>query len=198
MNRLHCWLVLALLALASPISAQLYLGVEGGWNKNHLTTSNNSQYFTEYVNQAGFQAGIPVRYRFLDWLAVEADPGIIRKNYKEQRTDFFSGIYQKNTNTYYQLPVMVQFSFGSEELRGYMSLGGYLAYWASGRIKGTTVGTLNTVDTAYNTVNPTSLQGENYPYNFDMKYTFNSTRDNRVEMGAIAAIGVSYEWKERY
>jgi hypothetical protein len=198
MNRLQFLLVLAFLALAQPLYSQLYLGVEGGWNKNHLSTSNNSQYFTENVDKSGFSAGIPVRYRVLDWLAFEADPGYIQKNYMSQRTGFFNGIYQKSSNAYWQLPVMAQFSFGGQQLRGYMSLGVYVAYWASGRIKGTTTGPLNSVDTAYANTNPIGITGETNPYNYNQPYSFNSTRDNRIEFGGIGAIGVSYEMEQGY
>jgi len=198
MNRLHCLFLLAFFALAQPLRAQLYVGVEGGWNKNHLSTSYSSQYFTEAVNQAGFSAGIPVRYRVFDWLAFEADPGFIRKNYMTRRTGFFEGLYQKNTNSYWQLPVMAQFSFGGEQLRGYVSLGGYAAYWASSHIQGTTIGSLNTNDTVYSTTNPVSIANENIPYNFNQKYTFDSKKDRRLELGAIAALGVSYEMPQGY
>jgi hypothetical protein len=193
------WLLLFLwLASAQPLKAQLYVGVEGGWNRNYLTTSNNSQYFTEYKSQAGFSAGIPVLYRFTDWLAVQADPSYLQKNYKIERTGFFTGIYQRNTNGYLQLPLMAQFSFGGKELRGFVNLGGYAAYWMSGRVKGTEPNILNPVDTAFTTVNAGSLLGENYSYSYDEKYTFNNTRDRRLELGAIAGLGVSYEWKATY
>jgi hypothetical protein len=198
MSRLPFLLLPVLLALAQPLHAQLYLGVEGGWNKNHLSTSNSSQYFTENVDQPGFSAGIPVRYRILDWLAVAVDPSCIQKNYKSQRTGFFNGVYQMNTNSYWQLPVMAQLSFGGQQLRGYLGLGGYVAYWASSRIKGTTVGPLNSVDTVYTTVNPIGITGESIPYHFDQKYAFNSTRDNRVELGCLAALGISYELPRGY
>ena len=190
------WFSLSMvLALAKPASAQLYLGVEGGWNRNYLTTGNASQSFTYYRVRDGWSAGVPVLYQFNDWFAVQAEPSYIQKNYRIERTGYFTGIYQQNTNAYIQLPLMAQFSFGSKELRGFVNLGGYGAYWMSGRVKGTEPNILNVVDTAFMTVKPGSLLGENNPYSYNEKYTFNSTRDRRLELGAIAGLGVSYEWK---
>jgi Outer membrane protein beta-barrel domain len=177
---------------------QWFVGLEGGPNMNYLTTSNASEPFTNYDGMHGWNIGIPVGYQFFDWLAVETAPTYIQKNYDIVRTGFFTGVYQKNYNTYLQLPLNVRFSFGGKALRGFVDMGGYGAYWASGRIKGTEANILNEVDTAYQTVNPTSILGENYGYTYDQKYTFNSTKDNRLEFGLIAGAGVSYELDQTY
>ena len=177
---------------------QLFLGVEGGPNMNYLTTSNASEPFTNYDGMRGWNIGIPVGYQFFDWLALETTPTYIHKNFDIVRTGFFIGVYQKNYNTYLQVPLNLRFSFGGKALRGFVDLGGYGAYWASGRIKGTEANILNEVDTAYQTVNPTSILGENYAYNYDQKYVFNSTKDNRMEFGLIGGAGISYELFQTY
>ena len=132
---LCCLATLALLLASLHSSAQLFLGVEGGPNRNYLTTSNASEPFTNYEGMKGWNIGIPVGYQFFDWLALEATPTYIQKNFDIVRTGFFTGVYQKNNNTYLQLPLNLRFSFGGKELRGFVDLGGYGAYWASGRIK---------------------------------------------------------------
>jgi hypothetical protein len=178
--------------------AQFFVGVEGGPNMNYLTTSNASEPFTNYEGMRGWNIGVPVGYKFFDWLAVEVAPTYIKKNYDIVRTGFFAGVYQKNYNTYLQLPLNLRFSFGGEALRGFVDLGGYAAYWQSGRIKGTEANILNEVDTAYQTVNPSSILGENYGYTYNQKYTFNNTKDQRLEFGLIAGAGVSYELFHTY
>lgn len=177
---------------------QLFVGVEGGPNMNYLTTSNASEPFTKYDGMRGWNIGIPVGYQFFDWLSLEATPTYIQKNYNIVRSGFFTGVYQKNYDTYLQLPVNLRFSFGGKELRGFMDLGGYVAYWKTGRIKGTEADILNEVDTSYETVNPTSILGENYGYSYDQPYTFNSSKDNRMEFGVIGGVGISYELFETY
>ena len=189
---------LAFLLSSLQGSGQLFLGVEGGPNRNYLTTSNASEPFTNYDGMRGWNIGIPVGYQFFDWLALEATPTYIQKNFDIVRTGFFTGVYQKNYNKYLQLPLNLRFSFGGKALRGFVDLGGYVAYWESGRIKGTEANILNGVDTAYQTVNPTSILGENYGYSYDQKYVFNSSKDNRLEFGLIGGAGISYELFQTY
>jgi Outer membrane protein beta-barrel domain len=178
--------------------SQFFVGVEGGPNMNYLSTSNASEPFTDYRGMKGWNIGIPVGYQFFDWLSIEATPTYIKKNFDIVRTGFFTGVYQQNYNTYLQLPLNLRFSFGGNELRGFVDLGGYAAYWQSGRIKGTEANILNEVDTAFETVNPTSILGENYGYTYNQKYTFNSSKDNRLEFGLVGGLGVSYELQETY
>ena len=200
MKRLALLLCLFALIAAGPVQsqAQLFLGLEGGWNKNHLSTSNASDSFTSYKDRNGFSVGVPVLYRIKKWLAVEADPSYIQKNYRIERSGFFAGVYQENTNAYIQLPVMAQLSLGGKALRGFVDLGVYGAWWSSGRVKGVEPNILNPVDTAFANGNPSTILGESNGYSYNEKYSFNSTRDNRIELGVIAGAGVSYEWKARY
>ena len=193
-----CCAVSILLLCSLQGRSQFFVGAEGGLNMNYLTTSNASEPFTQYQGMKGFNIGIPVGYQFTDWLAIIATPTYIKKNYDIVRTGFFTGVYQKNYNTYLQLPITARLSFGGEQLRGFVDLGGYAAYWQSARIKGTDANILNEVDTAFQTVNPTSILGENAPYSYDQKYTFNSKKDQRVELGLVGGLGVSYELLETY
>jgi hypothetical protein len=170
-----CCTALLLLLGSLQSQGQFFVGVEGGPNMNYLTTSNASEPFTNYQGMRGWNIGIPVGYQFFDWLAVEVSPTYTKKNYDIVRTGFFTGVYQKNYNTYLQIPLNLRFSFGGAALRGFVDLGGYAAYWQSGRQKGTEANILNEVDTAFETVNPSSILGENSPYSYDQKYAFNKT-----------------------
>ena len=174
-------------------SSQFYVGLETGINKNKLITNNSSQSFTTYNPATGFSIGVPVAYQFSDWLAIQADLNYTQKNYEIKRTGFFQGIYQQNRNAYLQLPVMGHFSFGGEQLRGFVNLGMVAGYWLSSRVKGVAPNILNAVDTAYFTVNPNNILEENNGYAYNQKYQFNSTRDQRWELGWVAGIGISYE-----
>src|SRR6185437_10910755 len=100
---LCCTATLLLLMSSLKSNGQLFVGVEGGPNMNYLTTGNASEPFTTYQGMKGWNIGIPVGYRFFDWLSVMATPTYITKNYDIVRTGFFTGVYQKNYNTYWQL-----------------------------------------------------------------------------------------------
>ena len=188
--------LLSLLMVSYSGKAQLYIGLEAGGNQNYLMTNVSSLISTEYVPINGFNAGIPIQYKVNDWFTVEAAPGFIQKNNQMQRTGYYTGIYELTKNNYLQLPVSAQFSFGGQKLRGYLSLGGYAAYWKSSHIKGAMPNILN--DPAFGTQYTTTTVYQNVfdaytPYYYNEKYQFNNTTDNRLELGVTAGVGISYE-----
>ncbi len=178
--------------------AQFSFGIEGGVNKNYLHPGTTTQAFSSYHSATGISFGIPVLYQVNDWFGVQSGINYTQKNYELNRSGFFQGIYQNTTNAYLQIPVMANFSFGGDYLRGFVNLGAYAGYWVSSKVKGTEANILNTVDTAYKTVNPTTILGENNGYNYNEKYQFDNTKDNRIEFGYIAAAGISYQINDTY
>ena len=122
--------------LYSGARAQFAVGLEGGYNKNYLVTNNANRAFTNYRPMSGFSIGLPVQYTVTDWFAIAADPSMVKKNYSQQRSDFFTGVYEDTRNTYLQLPVMAHFMFGGKQLKGFLNTGVYGGYWMSSRVKG--------------------------------------------------------------
>ncbi|PWT74829.1 MAG: hypothetical protein C5B59_10285 [Bacteroidetes bacterium] len=187
---------LIILACFIPLlsHAQLSLGIEGGVNKNYLSTSGIQQAFTSYTGAYGAQVAIPVSYRLKNWLSVQSSISYVQKNYNIVRTGFFEGIHQNNKNNYIQVPLMAHFSFGGKKMRGFLNLGGYGAYWVSATVQGTEPNILNPVDSSFTTsqqpVNDFSLSK---PYSFNEKYTFDSRKDCRWEWGLLAGVGLSYQ-----
>ncbi|MEO6837737.1 MAG: porin family protein [Ginsengibacter sp.] len=180
--------------------SQLSIGLEGGGTRNYLNTNVSNLVSTEYNSSYGFTVGVPILYQINDWLSFQADPSYTQKNYEYARTDFFQGVYQDNTNSYLQLPLMAHLSFGGEKLKGFVNLGGYGGYWLSSHLKGTIPNVLN--QPAYtNTVSnaqPNNVYDEYTPYSYSEKYQFNKTKDNRIELGLLAGMGISYEMNEKY
>lgn len=178
--------------LAQPAKAQWRIGLSAGWNKNYLHASLKNRPFSKYDPVDGFALSIPVQYHFNSWLALQADPGIIKKSFQLTRTGFFSGIYHQQRNCYVQLPVMARFAFGGRKLTGFLNLGGYAAYWMSGRQKGVVPNMFDPLP--YEDANGIEhYLGEiagAYPYN--EKHVFNGRRDNRLELGLMAGTGISY------
>lgn len=190
----------ALLAFFIPncLQAQWSVGLEGGSFTNYMITNTSSLPFTVTQPITGYAIGIPVCYRVNDWFSVLADPNVMKKNYKVVRTDFFQGVYETHNNTYLQLPLMANFAFGPGRLKGFLNLGGYVGYWAAGKVSGSEPNILNPVDDAFFTSNPSSVFGENQSYSFSEKYSFDATRDNRFEAGWVLGIGVRYLVAARY
>jgi len=177
------------LFITCGLQAQLYTGIEAGLYKNYLITNNAAQSSTNYNSALGVGVGLPILYQFTKWFALKADPNYTQKNYKITRTGFYRGIYQNNTNAYIQLPILANFSFGGTRVRGFMNMGLYGAYWISAKVKGVEPNILNLIDTA---VNSTTILNENNGYSYNEKYQFDNIKDNRLEMGWLAGVGISY------
>ena len=185
-----------LISLCSSQSrSQLSVGVEGGYNKNYLYTNTSNRDFTDYKPASGFSIGVPIKYTIAPWFAELASPNFTQKNYSQLRSSFFDGVYQTNTNTYIQLPLMGHFMFGGEKLKGFLNLGMYGGYWAGARVKGNIPNILNPVDTVTATGNFSNISKY---YSYNEKYSFDSRKDNRVEFGWLAGIGLSYQLIKKY
>lgn len=183
-KKIFAMLFIAALFGITKLQAQLYVGIEGGANRNYLVTNTADKPFFEYQPSNGFSAGIPIRYAFpsLAWFGgIQAVPTFIQKNYRIQRTGYYSPMYQQTDNSYLELPVMAQFRFGgkiskTQSLHGILNLGGFGGYWMSSHVKGR----------ALSPMDPGNYQS------YDEKYTFMTQKDRRLELGGLAGVGLQY------
>ncbi len=171
---------------------RLWLGLEGGWSSNYLITNISNLSFTKYDPKSGYFVAIPLQYDINNWLAIYSDPGLIQKNYRYIRTGFFQGIQETHTNTYVQIPLNARFSFGGTKLKGFLDAGIFGAYWATGHVNGVQPNILNPVS-SYTTSNPASIFDLVNRYDFNERYQFNSSKDNRYEFGGILGVGIQYD-----
>lgn len=188
---LFCWLLLA----AAPLKAQFYIGVQAGGNSNYLYTDISNRPFTAYKSSKGFEGAIPVKYTFNNWFSIQTAVGFVQKNYELYRSGYYEGVYEKAVNNYLQVPLMAHFSFGCPKVKGFLDVGGYTAYWMSGKRKGTQANIEDAVDLPQKF---NSIFDQYRPYHYNEKYEFNSTKDRRQEWGVLAGIGVEYSPVEDY
>jgi hypothetical protein len=187
--------LLILILACIRCSAQFSAGIEGGYNKNYLVTNNSNRAFTNYFPLNGFNVGIPVQYQFTEWFAIATDPSFIQKNYRQERSSFFQGVYQNNYNSYLQLPLTGRILFGGERLKGFIDAGIYGSYWLSGKIKGVNA---NILDLTTNNTATNSIFDYQNRYGYNEKYIFDKKKDNRLEYGWIAGLGAGYDITTRY
>ena len=189
-KKIFTMLTVSALLWTTKLDAQLFVGVEAGINRNYLITNTSDKPFFEYQPSQGYSAGIPIRYAFpkLSWFGgIQAIPSFVQKNYRIQRTGYYSPMYQQTNNNYVELPVMAQFKFGgniakSQSLHGILNLGGYGSYWMNSHVKGRAL---------------SPMDQENYQ-EFDESYTFNSTKDRRFQWGGLAGVGLQYMPNKQY
>ncbi len=176
--------LLALLCMtALTASAQWSLGIKGGWDYTTITRSNADRIDESYSGFSGFDAGIQARYGFTDWFALRADLSVMRRSHRMDRNlNYLDPVFTNHHNYYLMLPVLADFSFGGENLRGHAMLGGYVGYWLRER-----------------RVGETYWMTDYYVFfdNFNEVREFTS-EDRRFNAGLIGGIGLSYKLDEHW
>lgn len=172
---------LCLLSLPDEASAHWRVGASGGATYNWHEI--NTQYQTDfrYDGAWGWKAAVFTQYNFFDWLGLRVEAEVAERNHRFRRTGIYSGTNYVTHNTYLQLPVMVQFSFGGQKVRGFANVGVYAGYWATGRYNGS----------FYN-----PIMNEIYPV--DEPYIFQNEKDQRGDFGLAGGLGLEYRFADHW
>jgi len=170
-------------AQAETSTAQHWsIGLSGGYVNNALSAQPGYRAFTRYESAQGFSVGIPLQYAWSDWFALQAEPTFIQKNYKQQRSVAYQDVHSLWTNSFAELPLMARFSFGGKRLKGFLNTGGFAGFWLDSHIKGNALSfTVDHTDT-----------DKKFYYAFDEQAPFDKRRDNRLEAGLLAGVGIQY------
>lgn len=172
---------LALCSLQGVALAQWAVGVHGGISGTSITRSHTDRIDETYGSLFGYDFGIEGRYSVNTWLAVRADLDLMQRNHRLQRhLNYISPVYTDHLNTYFTLPLMADFSFGGQRLRGHMLLGGFCGFWLSQRVKGVTYG-MTDYDVFFN--------------DFDEQRPF-TREERRFNAGLLGGFGLSYGLNE--
>jgi hypothetical protein len=189
-KKIATMLLISTLLCVAGAKAQFYVGVEAGANRNYFISNTADKPFFDYQPLYGFSAGASVRYAFpnVSWFGgVQASPSFVQKNYRIQRTGYYSDLYQDNTDSYVQLPVMAQFRFGgniskTQSLHGILNLGAFGDYWMKGTVKGRTLSPMDQGDFT----------------SFNEAYSFSAEKDRRFQFGGLAGVGLQYMPNKKY
>lgn len=175
--------ILAIICLTCILNAkaQTNIGLDAGisYNKLKFKPANNNLILS---SKQGYIINLNIDHKLNNWIAVEASPGVLQKNYSVKNTN---NIYQDVNNTYLQLPISIKFN---QKLLSRLSLsgaiGGYYAYWLKSTINGIVpnVFKLSTGSGGDELIKVEGIKSE---------YTF-SERDNRLELGCAAKLGLNY------
>ncbi len=182
-------LLLACLTAISLVPASAvtwFLGFEGGYNYNDYSIETNYAYDMRYKGAGGITVGVPVQLDVVDWFALRMDLQYVQKNHKMYRTHAFQELYTNTHDHYLQLPILLNFSFGGEKLRGYVGVGGYFGCWLASHREGVMLAMSNTSN---------SLGGT--PYSFDEYRPLDAKHDCRFDSGLAGHLGLRIKIDER-
>ena len=183
-------LPLILLCMCTQWShAQWRVGASAGADYNHY--SINTQYQTDfrYAGAFGWSASVFGQYNFQEWFGLRVEAEAMQRNYRFYRTDTYADTDYTTLNTYMQVPVLAQFSFGPSVyhaeavrgLRGFVNIGCYAGYWMTGWQKGTWFD---------------SFSGQTMTIN--RPYDFQEQKDQRADFGLAGGIGLEYRFSEHW
>ena len=171
---LMCWTAVEANAQWNP---KWTIGVKGGLNWTNISRSNMGRIDETYSPLGSSEYNFFAKYAFTDWLAIRADFGAMTRSYRMDRNlHYLDPVYTRYSNDYLMLPLMADFSFGGEKLRGHAYAGGFGTYWVSARVEGKTY-----------------WMTDYYVYfnDFKERREFNS-EDQRFIAGAVGGLGLSY------
>jgi hypothetical protein len=173
-----------LFTFQTPLShAQWSVGLRGGWTSTTISRYDAGRMDEAYSALGGFEAGVQGSYSFNSWFAVRANLSFMQRSHRMDRNlNYLDSVYTNHTNYYLMLPVVADFSFGFERLRGHLLAGGYAGYWLNEHRNGTTYWM-----TDYNV----------YFEPFDEIREF-TDEDSRLNAGVVFGAGISYGIGEKW
>lgn len=182
------------LLISSICNAQFSVKINGGISNNHLITDISNQTFTNNVCEIGYSVGFLVKYNFTRIIGLETGICWIQKNYSFKRTENYSGIFDKYTNNYMQIPFTLQIKIlEKKKYQIFFNNGIFTSYWAHAKVNGIT-------PNSFNTTNQLNIDGQCvqsfYLTTYSNKYDFNTTKDNRFEFGLQTGIVLQYSIKK--
>lgn len=173
--------VILSVVVTQQAAAQWHVGIEAGYANNGISQYRTFDYSRQYYRLGGFTVGVPVRYDFTDWFALQAEATFVQKNYGQRLAGSDNRIWSNFTNSFLEVPVLARFSFGGERLRGFLNVGAYAGWWVDSRVAGVT-----------------RLDFDSSRYEaYDQRVPFDARRDNRFEAGLLAGAGLAFRIAER-
>lgn len=194
MRRTKLAFSIVFMLLSFGAAAQWKVGVSSGYTRSNLITDNAYFYDVKYQSLGGFSVGIPLQYQVQDWLSFQMEMNYTQQNYTTKRSYYYAPLKDATYNSFLEIPLMTEFSFGMEKIRGFVHLGVYGSYWLSSKMKGTYI----SEEYDYDRVNPGGVDlSDNYLIlNYSGEREFNSKADNRFLMGYLMGVGLTYQVME--
>lgn len=157
--------------------ARWSVGLRAGAASTTISRPQAGRVDVVYQSGRGFDVAAVGRYAVTPWLAVRADAGVMQRCHRMQRQlNYLRLVYTDHLSTYAYLPVMADFSFGGERLRGHLLLGGFAGYWVAQRLRGVTY---------------TMTDYEVFFSDFDAQPDF-ADYQRRFDAGVMGGVEVSY------
>ncbi len=189
-------LIACILFFSSISHAQFSIGIKAGYSNNRLKTDISNRTFTENKNGSGLGFGILGRYKLNNRINIESSVELLQKKYSFERTGIYEGVFDLFSNSYFQIPLTVQYKlFEKEKIGMAIHSGMYGAYWVLAKQKGV-------IPNIFNSANSPDANSQGIQYltleSYSEAKLFSKSRDQRLETGWVAGISAYYILSENY
>lgn len=132
--------------------------------------------FNETVKyNTGLQAGAVINFAVNDLLSFQPELLFAQKGFKVSESERGESFELNRKASYLEVPVLAKFTFGSETLKGFTTMGPYAGYWMGGK------------ETAI--INSLEMSEK---FEMSEKIDFDEDEYNRLDVGGSFGIGLSY------
>ena len=188
MRKKRLLILLWAIITALPATAQWSIGVSGGYAYNYYNYDPQYMSGLDYKGHHGFAVDLPVNYRFNNWLSLSSGLSFQKKGFvlngsyipegSEEPYVFYSDF--RRNDSYFVVPIMAEFSLGSEKWEGFMNLGCYAGWWRSSMYE-------------FEEIRTIMIQNMwNMSYNGKATREFNNDIDQRMEFGGVVGLGLKW------
>jgi len=165
-------LILSIIAFLCiiPAKAQLQLGIKAGYLYDQPVVNTQYAYTRNYYPGSGALFAIPIQYDFFDWFGLVVEPQV---QFRQTGYKLATWHSESQYNLMMDFPIMANFSWGGEKIRGFVNVGGYTGVWLN------------------SWANKCEINITSTPTELSEKRQFNNN-DNRFDGGITGGIGLRW------
>lgn len=177
--------ILFLPSLFARNSGDKYIGLSSGYVYSTINTDTGYKTGQSYLPGHGFSISIPVIFQVHDNIGLETGIEFLQKNFTSKyiatSLNEVTELYEKNINSYIELPLSMSLTFSHNSLSTSLGFGGYCGFWLSSYREGKALGSSISLD---------ETKGF-YGY-YSGYHDFNERYDNRYSFGLLFRSSLEY------
>lgn len=123
----------------TPSPSDWSFALRGGYTSTTISRYDAGRMDEAYSSLPGIEIGLQANYSLNSWLDLRANLSFMQRSHRMDRNlNYLDSLFTEHVNSYLMLPIMADFSFGGERLRGHLLAGGYAGFWLREQRQGKT------------------------------------------------------------
>lgn len=169
-------------------SQKFKVGFSIGLSHNQLISDVSNLPLTKISGRFGHYGAIHFTYSIRERFDFSLASSYILKNFAQSRTDTLTGLFDIYNNGYFQLSPYLTYKLSIKKLFVSVSAGAFWSRWIEKRLEGSALNLYNSQIINGSTSTLQQFSSTNY----NQSVSFDSRKDNRIEIGLNLGIGLGY------